>query len=544
MTQYEWWRSAVIYQIYPRSFQDSNGDGIGDLQGILRRMDYLNALGIDAIWISPFFKSPMKDFGYDVADYCSIDPMFGTMADFDKLLSIAKKYDIKVIIDQVWGHTSDEHPWFLESKQSKDGAKADWYVWADPKPDGTPPNNWLSYFGGSAWEWSSKRRQYYLHHYLVGQPALNLHNTAVRKALLETAKFWLEKGVDGFRLDAIFQTIADPQLRDNPVRSPSTPLPVDVAATNPITMQLRDFSSNHPDILSWLEEVRSLTNQYPNTVLLAETGGDDPDLIASTYTQGGKRCQLAYSFSLLNTQFSADYIHKTLTRIEEILKDGWFCFAFSNHDVARVNNRWRVGTTEPDADFARLTMLLGLTIRGAYCIYQGEELGLPEGDVPFEDFQDPYGIEYYPEFKGRDGCRTPFPWDSTAHQGGFTTADKPWLPMMEQQLSLAAIQQEKNKYSILQSFKDCLSWRKRQQAIIKGTFRGLPTKENCFAYIRECETQTLMFVFNLSEKDAVYSVSDLSLGDSRMLSYPNQNATFSGQQIVLGKYGYGVLDIS
>ncbi|MEM9151858.1 MAG: alpha-amylase family glycosyl hydrolase, partial [Cyanobacteria bacterium P01_F01_bin.3] len=468
----------------------------------------------------------------------------GTMADFDQLLAAAKARTIKVIIDQVWGHTSDEHAWFLESKQSKNNAKADWYVWADPKPDGTPPNNWLSYFGGSAWEWSAQRKQYYLHHYLAGQPALNLHNVAVKEALLKTAKFWLDKGVNGFRLDAIFQTIADPQLRDNPVRPTSIPLPVDVAATNPITMQLREYSSNHPDILAWLEDVRSLTDQYPNTVLLAETGGDDPDLIASTYTQGGNRCHLAYSFSLLNTQFSTHYLHTTLTRIEEILKDGWFCFAFSNHDVARVNNRWRPSTTEPDADFARLTMLLGLTIRGAYCLYQGEELGLPEGDVPFEDFQDPYGIEYYPEFKGRDGCRTPFPWNSAAPQGGFTTAIKPWLPMMEKQVALAAKQQETNEASVLHSFRDCLSWRKSQKAITTGSFQALPVQGNCLAYLRACETQTLLFVFNLGQEETMYSTSGLIESNLNLLTEACQNIASAEQNIKLGKYGYGVFELS
>lgn len=295
----EWWRGGIIYQIYPRSFMDSNGDGIGDLPGITGKLDYVAALGVDAIWISPFFKSPMKDFGYDVSDYRDVDPVFGTLDDFRTLLNRAHELNLKVIIDQVWSHSSDQHDWFKESRRCCDNAKADWYIWSDPKPDGTPPNNWLSYFGGPAWTWDSRREQYYYHQFLKEQPTLNLWNPDVREKIKNTAAFWLDMGVDGFRLDAIHTYLSDQQLRDNPVRSKGEM--TDVPGNNPLSYQMRKHTANLPENITWIEELRAFVDQWPDCCILAEVGGDDSEYAAATYVQTQKRCHLAYSFGLAGT---------------------------------------------------------------------------------------------------------------------------------------------------------------------------------------------------------------------------------------------------
>ena len=371
---YDWWRGAIIYQIYPRSFADSNSDGVGDLPGITDKLDYVASLGVDGIWISPFFTSPMADFGYDVSDYRDIDPLFGTLADFDKLVEKAHSLGLKIIIDQVLSHSSDQHAWFKESRSSRDNPKADWYVWADPRPDGTPPNNWLSIFGGSAWEWDSKRQQYYLHHFLSSQPDINFHNTEVRKELLDVMEFWLKRGVDGFRLDAVNFFYNDKDLRDNPAND--GPAPNNVPASNPYARQKHIYDITQPENLTYMEEIRALMDRYGATTTVGEIGDDNPLKTMAEYTEGGNRLHMVYSFDLLADTFSPAFIRDTVETLNNNIGDGWPCWAFSNHDVTRAVTRWeKDAPAELHDERAKLLLVLLTTLKGSVCLYQGEELG-------------------------------------------------------------------------------------------------------------------------------------------------------------------------
>jgi alpha-glucosidase len=492
----EWWRGAVIYQIYPRSFMDNNGDGIGDLTGIIEKLDYVASLGVDAVWLSPFFKSPMKDFGYDVSDYQMVDPMFGTLDDFRQFLNEAHKRNIKVIIDQVWAHTSDAHPWFTESRQSKTNAKHDWYIWADAKPDGTPPNNWMSIFGGAAWTWDTRREQYYLHHYLTSQPKINLRNPEVKKAIFDIGRFWLEMGVDGFRLDTAHNFLHDPALSNNPPRPANVALPNDVPATNPISRQLRQYCTTHPDIIGFVEELRAMVDEYPDRMLLAEVGGEDNDRVAASYVQTGKRMHQAYTFGLMQKRFDKELVEEVIRNVESTIQDGWLCWATGNHDNIRVISRWPYEGATPE-EFARFALAFGLSLRGSFCMYQGEELGLPEAEVPFELLQDPYGITFYPEFKGRDGCRTPMPWMKDSPHGGFSdTQQKTWLPVPQPHMERAVDAQDSDPNSMLNFARSILAWRKQQPALLLGSITLLDTPENVIGFTRETPEQKIACYFN------------------------------------------------
>ncbi|MET0813627.1 MAG: alpha-amylase family glycosyl hydrolase, partial [Pseudoxanthomonas sp.] len=407
----QWWRGAVIYQIYPRSFMDTDGNGVGDLPGIVDKLDYIASLGVDAIWISPFFKSPMADFGYDIADYRDVDPLFGTLADFDRLLAKAHGLGIRVMIDQVLSHCSVEHEWFKESRESRDNPKADWYVWADAKPDGTPPNNWMSLFGGVAWRWEPRRGQYYLHNFLSSQPDLNFHNPAVQQATLDNVGYWLEKGVDGLRLDAINFCFHDRQLRDNPAKPVAERVGRGFSPDNPYAFQYHHYNNTQPENLVFLEDLRALLDRYPEATTLGEISSEDSLATMGEYVNE-RRLHMGYSFELLTEDFSAAYIRGTVENLEAKMSEGWPCWAISNHDVQRAVTRWG-GATASDT-FAKQLVALVCWLRGSVCLYLGEELGLGEADVPYEALQDPYGKTFWPNFKGRDGCRTPMPWDASA----------------------------------------------------------------------------------------------------------------------------------
>ena len=489
-----WWRGGVIYQIYPRSFLDSDGDGVGDLPGICARLDYVASLGVEAIWIAPFFTSPMADFGYDIADYRDVDPLFGTLADFDRLLARAHRLGLKVMIDQVLSHTSVEHPWFRESRQSRDNPKADWYVWADPKADGTPPNNWLSLFGGSAWQWEPRRGQYYLHNFLAQQPDLNFHQPAVRAAMLENVRFWLDRGVDGLRLDAINFCFHDAQLRDNPPKPPHERTGRGFSADNPYAFQYHWYNNTQPENLGFLEALRALLDRYPDVVALGEISSEDSLATMAEYTRG-RRLHMGYSFELLTEDFSAAHIRGTVERLEAQMSDGWPCWAISNHDVARVLTRW--GGARPSARLASQLTALVCSLRGSVCVYQGEELGLTEAEVPFESLRDPYGIAFWPNFKGRDGCRTPMPWDSRAAHAGFSDTHA-WLPVPDEHRALAVDLQEADPQSALHGFRAFLRWRRTQPALREGTIRFLDVPEPVLAFERRHAGQRLIAVFNLS----------------------------------------------
>ena len=498
-----WWRGGVIYQIYPRSFADSNGDGIGDLPGITARLEHVARLGADGIWLSPFFRSPMNDFGYDVSDYCDVEPMFGTLDDFRALVARAHALGLKVMIDQVLSHTSDQHPWFVESRASRDNPKADWYVWADARDDGTPPNNWLSIFGGSAWQWDTRRCQYYLHNFLSSQPDLNFHNPAVQDAILATVRFWLDLGVDGYRLDTANFYFHDAELRSNPCRGAPDPNKPDPAVNpfNPYGWQRHLYDKSRPENLVFLQRLRALLDQYPDTTMVGEIGDDDGLARVAEYTAGGDKLHMAYCFDLLGERHDAPFVHGVLERFGRIVGSGWPCWALSNHDVTRVATRW--GGPEPDPALLRLALALQASLRGSVCLYQGEELGLPEADVPFEDLQDPYGITMWPQYKGRDGCRTPMPWSAEAPDLGFGSgAARPWLPLVPAQRALAVDRQEADPGSMLQAARRLLHWRRTQPALVHGELMLLPVHEQVLAFVREHQGERVLCAFNLSAQPA------------------------------------------
>jgi alpha-glucosidase len=501
----DWWRGAVIYQIYPRSYQDSNGDGIGDLLGIVQRLPYIASLGVDAIWISPFFTSPMKDFGYDVSDYCDVDPMFGTLADFDAVIDTAHRLGIRVMIDLVLSHTSDQHPWFVESRASRDNEKADWFVWADPKPDGTPPNNWLSIFGGSAWQWDARREQYYLHNFLVSQPDLNFHNPDVQEALLDVARFWLNRGVDGFRLDTINFYMHDAELRDNPPLAPERRNANIAPSVNPYNHQEHLYDKNHPDNIKFLARLRAVMEPF-NAAAVGEVGDAQRGMeIMGQYTAGDDLMQMCYAFEFLaNDKPTAARIVEVMDLVDAVAADGWACWAFSNHDVVRHATRWDL---PPAAQRMFATLIMAL--RGSVCLYQGEELGLPEADVAFEDLQDPYGIEFWPEFKGRDGCRTPMVWDRDNQNGGFS-AGRPWLPVPSEHLHLAVNAQEDEPGALLHHYRRVIGFRHSHPALALGAQDGMRATGDVIYFTRSHGDQTIFCAFNVSDTPSDF---DLPAGD-------------------------------
>jgi alpha-glucosidase len=487
-----WWRGAVIYQIYPRSFLDTDGDGVGDLPGIIERLDYIAGLGVDAIWIAPFFKSPMADFGYDIADYREVDPLFGTMADFERLLARAHGLGLKVMIDQVLSHTSVAHDWFRESRENATNAKADWYVWADARADGTPPNNWLSIFGGVAWRWEPRRRQYFLHNFLSAQPDLNFHNPQVRAAALDNLRFWLDKGVDAFRLDAINFCFHDRELRDNPPKPADQRVGRGFSPDNPYAYQYHYYNNTRPENLAFLEELRALVDRYPGTATLGEISSEDSLATMADYTRG-RRLHMGYSFELLGDDFSAGHIRRTVEALEANLSDGWPCWAISNHDVERVLTRW--GGAAPSTQLAKLLTALVASLRGSVCIYQGEELGLPEAELKFDQLRDPYGIAFWPNFKGRDGCRTPMPWRDD--DGAGFSAAKPWLPIPDAHRARAVSRQDAASDSVLNGFRAFMAWRKQIPALRLGDIRFLDVAEPLLAFTRSDAGATVLAVFNL-----------------------------------------------
>lgn len=488
--QYEWWRGATVYQVYPRSFLDSNGDGIGDLPGVTARLDYIASLGVDAVWLSPFFTSPMRDFGYDVADYCDVDPIFGTLADFDALIAKAHRLGLRVIIDQVYSHTSDQHRWFAESRADRTNTKADWYVWADPKPDGSPPSNWQSVFGGPAWTWDARRGQYYLHNFLSSQPDLNCHNPEVQDALLGAARFWLDRGVDGFRLDAVNFAMHDPSLRDNPP-APDTGKP----RTRPFDYQQHLYNQSHGDIPRFIERLRALLDSYGDRFTVAEVGGPNPDPEMKAFTEGDRRLNSAYSFDFLYAgALTPALVKDSVERWPEAQGVGWPSWAFSNHDAPRAISRWVDPAHRPA--FARLAMLLLLTLRGNPIVYQGEELGLTQVEIGFEDLQDPEAIANWPLTLSRDGARTPLPWTAGAPQAGFSVG-KPWLPLGADHHLLAIDRQDADPDSLLALTRKFIRLRNAHPALRWGDIRVTTADADLLVFERTIAGERLVCAFNL-----------------------------------------------
>lgn len=543
-----WWQGATLYQIYPRSFLDSNGDGIGDLAGITERLPYVASLGVDGVWLSPFFLSPMRDFGYDVTDHLQVDPIFGTLEDFDALIQRAHGLGLKVVIDQVWSHTAAEHAWFQESRQSRDNLKADWYVWADARPDGSPPNNWLSWMGGPAWRWEPRRKQYHLHHFLPQMPDLNFHCPAVQDAVLDIARFWLDRGVDGFRLDTANLYAHDLLLRDNP------PAPADQRGDSPVMMQQHRYTMNQPESLAFLRRVRTLMDTYGDRMTVGEIGGADALGMMLAYTCGSQALHTAYSFAFLGDRPDAQAVARQLQpwgpSVEPGHAAGWPSWAFSNHDAPRVASRWGgkgatafsfggeagggmvsdtdtdtgTGTRQsPDAQpprdgsqrFDPLTwMALLLALRGTVFIYQGEELGLTQATVAFDDLQDPFGLANWPLNPGRDGCRTPMPWAMAAPNAGFSMA-RPWLPVDPAHAACAVDRQEAQGDSMLHHTRTLLRLRRSHLALRTGQCHVLHASGDVLVLRRgDADSDpdgAVLAVFNLGSSEAPWP-TDLSTG--------------------------------
>jgi alpha-glucosidase len=493
----------LIYQIYPRSFRDSNGDGVGDLRGIVERLEYIASLGVDHVWISPFFKSPQRDFGYDVSDYRAVDPLFGTLEDFRELVARARELNLGVLVDMVVSHTSEEHAWFAESR-ANEGGKDDWYIWADSKPDGSPPNNWMSVFGGGAWQWDARRRQYYYHSFLPSQPDLNLHNRVVQDQVLSEMRFWLDMGVAGFRLDACGHYFQDPLLRNNPpVADPSK-------ALHPYGFQEHVYDCRGPETFPFLERIRTLLDEY-GAFSIAEVGGNNAlDWMGQCVSD--RRLHSAYSFDLLRNERSAPYIRTVIERLQATIPGPHgACYALSNHDKPRVVSRWGEGRNA--TAHAKQMLALLACLPGTVCLYQGEELGLPQGEVPYERLQDPFGKSFWPSFKGRDGCRTPMPWTGDRPYAGFSMAE-PWLPIDERHLPLSVAAQEASEDSILSLARQVFALRRDHAALSRGAIAFLGSNEHVLAFARIEGDRAVVCLFNLTETARIVPALDLA----RMLS--------------------------
>lgn len=494
-----WWKGAAIYQIYPRSFADSNGDGIGDLPGITAHLDHVANLGVDAVWVSPFYTSPQRDFGYDVADYRGIDPIFGTLDDFDAMVARVHELGLKLIIDQVYSHTSDQHDWFAESRADRTNDKADWYVWADAKPDGSPPSNWQSVFGGPSWTWDARRGQYYLHNFLSAQPDLNVHHPAVQEALIAVARFWLERGVDGFRIDALNFAMHDPALRDNP------PLPPGGKRTRPFDFQQHLYNQSHGDITAFIERLRGELDRFPGTFSLAEVGGEQALAEMHEFTRGANRLDSAYGFDFLYAdRLTPALVASAAGAWPDSPGTGWPSWAFENHDAPRAVSRW--SAPEHRDAFTRMKLLLLAALRGSIILYQGEELGLTQVDVPFDQLQDPEAVANWPLTLSRDGVRTPMPWHGGAPNLGFGEGE-PWLPLGADHGALAVDRQDRDPGSILAATRTALALRRDHAALRLGAIKLIEAGEQLLVFERRHGGERLRCSFNLSSTRVIWSLA-------------------------------------
>jgi alpha-glucosidase len=498
-----WWQEGIIYQIYPRSFQDSNGDGIGDLGGIISRLPYLKALGVQALWISPIFPSPMADFGYDISDYTGIHPLFGSQDDFDELLYQVHHQGMKLILDLVPNHSSDQHPWFLESRSSRDNPKRDWYLWADAKPDGSPPNNWLSMFGGGAWEWDERTQQYYYHGFLKEQPDLNWRHPAVQEAMLQVMRYWFQKGVDGFRIDVLWHLVKDAHLRDNPENPDYQAHHVTYNRLVPV------YSVDQPEVHDIVRRMRMLANVYQERLLIGEIYLPLERLVAY-YGADNKGVHLPFNFQLLSLPWEANRIGEAITAYEALLPaDGWPNWVLGNHDQVRLASR--IGQAQ-----ARVAALLLLTLRGTPTIYYGEEIGMHDVPIPAEEVQDPQGLNM-PELNiSRDPARTPMQWDDS-EQAGFTRA-KPWLRVADDYQRVNVSLQETKSLSMLNLYKRLIALRQKEPALKVGSYRSVYYSNQVLAYLREEEEQRFLVVLNFTHRPAYFTPHDFGFSGKIELS--------------------------
>ncbi len=481
-TGHYWWQRGVIYQIYPRSFMDSDGDGTGDLEGIRRRLDYLDWLGIDALWLSPICPSPMADFGYDIKDYTDIDPLFGSMEDFERLLHDVHERDMKLIMDLVPNHTSDQHPWFRESRSSRDNPKRDWYIWEDPAPNGGPPNNWLSVFGGSAWTYDEQTEQYYYHAFLEEQPDLNWRNPEVQEAMLDVMRFWLDKGVDGFRIDVLWHLIKDDQLRDNP---PNPDYEPDQPEHNRL---IPTYSEDQPEVHEITRKMRELTDRYDARVLIGEIYLPVNRLVAY-YGEEGGGIHLPFNFQLILLPWEAPVIGEAIDEYEGALPaGGWPNWVLTNHDESRI-------ATRAGPEQARVAAMLLLTLRGTPTMYYGDEIGMQDVDIPPERVQDPWAKNEPEKDVGRDPARTPMQWNADEH-AGFTSGT-PWLPVADDYERVNVAAQRDDEQSLLSLYRRLIALRTENEALSVGTYVPKKADEDVLAYVREHEDQRLFVALNM-----------------------------------------------
>lgn len=476
---FPWWRSGILYQIYPRSFQDSDGDGVGDLRGVIERLPYLCELGVDALWLSPIFPSPMEDFGYDISNYTGIDPLFGTLADFDTLVAAAHDLGLKVILDLVPNHTSDQHPWFTESRSSRNSARRDWYIWHDPKDEGDPPTNWLSEFGGSAWEFDAYTGQYYYHAFLRSQPDLNWRNPDVRHAMHDVMRFWLRRGVDGFRVDVMWHLIKDDLMRDNP------PNPDYVRGQQPYQQLIPLYSTDRPEVHDIVAGLRQVIDEFDDRVLIGEIYLP-PDKLVAYYGRDLAGAHLPFNFALISTPWNARAIAKLIDDYEAALPTGaWPNWVLGNHDRQRIASR--VGN-----DLARAAAMLLLTLRGTPTLYYGDEIGMPQVEIAPDQVRDPW--EKNVPGLGRDGCRTPMQWDSTPYAGFSTIA--PWLRLSRDAALENVATERQDPASMLSLYRALIALRRARPELAIGTYKIVSAAGDVLAFEREYQCQRSVVVLN------------------------------------------------
>ncbi len=497
-----WWQRGIVYQIYPRSFQDTNGDGVGDLAGLIDRLDYLAALGVDALWLSPIYPSPLRDFGYDVSDYTGVHPIFGGLADLDRLIDEAHRRGLRIILDFVPNHTSDEHPWFLESRRSRSDPRRDWYLWRDPAPDGGPPNNWLSHFGGSGWELDSHTGQYYYHAFLPSQPDLNWRNPAVREALYSVLRFWLDRGIDGFRVDVLWLLIKDERFRDNP------PNPDWQPGSHPMSRQIPRYTADRPEMQAVVEELRRVVDEYEDRVLIGEIYLPVERLV-SYYGADLKGAHLPFNFPLLEAPWNAPGLAKLIDEYEAALPPGgWPNWVLGNHDRPRVATRIGI-------DQARVAAILLLTLRGTPTMYYGDEIGMVNAKIPPERVQDPLELNVPGLGLGRDSCRTPMQWNGFDN-AGFTSGT-PWLPVDDDYTIVNVEAQSADPTSILTLYYRLIGLRRENAALAYGDYASVATTGDLLAYVRKHGPQRFLMALNLGGEPYAISFADVVPGAGRIV---------------------------
>lgn len=499
-----WWQTGIIYQVYPRSFQDSDGDGIGDIRGIIGRLGYLQWLGVTAIWVSPIYPSPMADFGYDISDYRGIHPVFGAMSDFDDLLREAHKVKIRVILDLVPNHTSDAHPWFVESRSARDNPRRSWYLWHDPVNGDQPPNNWLSVFGGPAWEWDDTTKQFYYHAFLKEQPDLNWRNAEVQNAMFEIMRFWLDKGVDGFRVDVMWHMIKDEALRDNPENPEYQEYMPTYEKLLPV------FSTDQPEVHDIVQKMRKIVDGYDDRLLIGEIYLPIHKLV-TYYGNDNDGAHLPFNFMLVSLAWEAESIAAMINEYEGALpRFGWPNWVLSNHDQPRITSR--AGMQQ-----ARVAAMLLLTLRGTPTIYYGDEIAMQDVPIPFEEVQDPQGINMADKNLSRDPARTPMQWDDSAW-AGFTTG-KPWLRLGASYRRYNVETEKNDKYSMLQLYRRLIRLRQTEPALMSGEYKPVYADRQAIAYIRHREGEnSFLVVLNLSHRPCYLKMKDTSIRGKVVLS--------------------------